>query len=150
LKLRKNKLKGIAWGTSVGLIIVAGNLIATFVLSGHWRFNPDIGLNRWIGPVLLVGFSEDLVFRGFFLQEFARRTTFFKANLLQAFLFLLIHFPGWILLNQFQFPGIFQRIVTLMVFALVAGWVLRKSNSLWACMLIHSFNNFSSFAISNF
>jgi uncharacterized protein len=147
-KLRKNVRKGLAWGVAVGLILVAGYLLGTYFLQGHWRMNLGFGWNLWVGPVMLVGLSEEVLFRGYFLQILAERTRFWKANLIQSILFLAIHVPGWLLLGQFGFPGAMRQCAFILGVALGLAYVLRKTNSLWACMLIHSFNNLSTFMVS--
>jgi membrane protease YdiL (CAAX protease family) len=59
----------------------------------------------------------------------------------------LIHFPGWILLNQFVYPDIIGNIGFVFIVGIMMGYVLRKTGSLWACILIHSFINFASLSI---
>lgn len=145
LKLRRGVLLGLAWGAAFGALILAGNIVARFVMTGSWHLDFHIGLGRWVGPVALVGLSEEVAFRGFFLQKFVERMGFARANLLQALLFLLMHVPGWVLLGRFRFPAALQSAATVLLFALFAGWLLRRTNSLWACMVAHSFNNLASF-----
>jgi membrane protease YdiL (CAAX protease family) len=147
LRLRNDVGKGVRWGVTIGIVLVAGNLIGVYFVKGHWNLNFNFGPHLWIGPVLLVGLSEEVLFRGFFLQKFAEHITFLRANLLQAFLFLLIHVPGWILLNQFKWPAVANLLCYIFGIGLVLGIVLKKSNSLWACMIVHSFSNFASFAV---
>jgi membrane protease YdiL (CAAX protease family) len=148
LKLRKVARRGFTWGVVIGMIIVGLNWIGAGLWNHRWNINFDLGLNLWIGPVLLVGLSEEVLFRGFFLQKFAELTSFARANLLQAFLFILIHVPGWALMGQFNSPAIVHPICYVFGIGLVLGYVLKKSNSLWACMVIHSFSNFASFGIA--
>ena len=68
LKLRKGIRRGFIWGVIIGMIIVGLNWIGAGLLKHRWTINFDFGLNLWIGPVLLVGLSEEVLFRGFFLQ----------------------------------------------------------------------------------
>jgi uncharacterized protein len=145
LKLREHALRGVVWGVAVGVLILAGNVAAHCVLSGSCRVSFDIGLNRWVGPVALVGLSEEVAFRGFFLQKLAERAGFARANTLQALLFVLIHLPGWILLGQFHLPGALRLVGSVSLVALFTGWLLRRTRSLWTCMIVHSFNNLASF-----
>jgi len=144
LKLRDHALRGLAWGAAVGTLVLAGNAAAHCVLTGSWQLDFDIGLSRWLGPVALVGLSEEVAFRGFFLQEFAERMGFGRANILQAILFLLIHLPGWTLMGQLHSRAALQLAGSVLLFALFAGWLLRRTRSLWACMIVHSCNNLAS------
>ncbi len=146
LKLRSIR-RGIIWGVAIGSSLVLLNVIGAYGLRGHVRVDFHLPLNHWLGAVLMVGLSEEVVFRGFLLSMFAIRMPFWAANLLQAVLFLGIHLPGWALQHQFVWPNIMQQIVYIFAFGVMLGFVRKKSDSLWACMLIHSFNNFAALAI---
>jgi len=147
LKLHPHSLRGLAWGVAVGAAWMAANLVGQRVVAGSWRLNLDIGLSHWVGGVLFVGLSEEVVFRGFYLPALAARLGFARANLAQALMFLAIHVPGWTLLGQLQRPGVAQLFASILFFGLLAGWLLRRMGSLWTCMLFHSFNNLASFAL---
>jgi hypothetical protein len=147
LKLRRNLIRGVIWGLIVGAILVSINLTGTQLLNGHMRINLEIGRGLWWKAVILVGFSEEVVFRGFLLQEFAKRTRFWIANLAQATLFFIVHCPGWMLQGQFTISGIFHVGGYVFLVGLLMGAVWKKSNSLWSCMLLHSISNLCSFAV---
>ena len=142
-----NARRGVIWGVAVGLSLVLLNLIGGYVLRGHASVNFHLPANHWLGAVITVGLSEEVVFRGFLLSAFSARKRFWVANLSQAALFLAIHLPGWALMHQFIWPNIVQQIVYVVAFGVIAGFVRYKSDSLWACMLIHSFSNFAALAI---
>ncbi len=116
-------------------------------MNGQVHLNLHFGEDLWWKGVILVGFSEEVVFRGFLLTKLAESSRFWIANLLQGSLFLAIHLPGWWLAGQFAFPGIIRIGGFVFLFGIFLGWVLKRSGSLWACMILHSANNFSSFAI---
>jgi membrane protease YdiL (CAAX protease family) len=147
LKLRRHMVRGVIWGLFVGSILIALNLIGTQLLKGHVRVNLLIGQGLWWKGVILVGFSEEVVFRGYLLQEFAKRTSFWMANLAQAMLFLIVHCAGWMILGQFSTPGVFHTGGYVFLFGLLLGVVWKKSGSLWSCILLHSISNLCSFAI---
>lgn len=147
LKLRQGALRGIAWGAAVGVVLIALNLAGAYFIKGNARINLHISGALWWKAIVLVGFSEEVVFRGFFLPEFAKKMRFWVANLAQATLFLLIHCPGWMLLGQFHLPGILRMCGFVFFAGVVLGVVWKKTDSLWACILIHSFSNFCSLAI---
>jgi len=99
----------------------------------------------------LVGFTEEILFRGFFLQRIASYTKFEFANIITAILFLLIHFPGWIALNALP-TGVFLKIALfsfILIFSIVQGYVFKKTESLWVCIVIHSINNFVSYSLGS-
>jgi hypothetical protein len=148
LKLRSGKLSGVTWGCAVGIVLVAVNLLAAYLMKGQVRINFHLGGAIWWKAIALVGLSEEVVFRGYLLREFAGRARFWKANLAQTALFLIIHFPGWILSGQFHFPAILHMGGYILGAGLFLGMMWKKTNSLWTCMLIHSASNFCSLAIT--
>lgn len=139
--------RGLAWGAAFGIALFALNVIGARVTAGAWNISFDIGMSHWVNGVALVGLSEEVVFRGFYLNALCGRLSFARANLLQAGLFLAIHLPGWWLLGQFHWPAVGRLIVTITLFGLFNGWLFRRTRSLWACMLFHSFNNLASFVV---
>lgn len=147
LRLWPGISRGVAWGTAAGAAILALNVAGHSLLAGSLTWNLGLGPGRWVNGVALVGFSEEVVFRGWYLPALAQRYGFARGNALQALLFLLVHFPGWLLLGQFFGPAILQLIVTIWLFGLFTGWLLRRTQSLWACMVVHSFNNLASFVV---
>jgi membrane protease YdiL (CAAX protease family) len=144
LKLNKNILKGILWGAAIGGSIFLFNVLASYLMIGKVLFNGRISEELWIKAILLVGLSEEVLFRGFILQKVSNIFGFWTGNLVSAFLFLLIHIPGWIMTNNMQSP---MNMITLVLLGLIFGFVLKKSNSLWGSMVAHSINNYTSLAI---
>lgn len=43
----------------------------------------------------MAGIAEEIVFRGLNLQEINKKVAFWTANIVTAFLFLVIHYPIW-------------------------------------------------------
>ena len=101
LKLKINGKNCIKWVALISLAFVCYQIIGYLVVLQEIKFNPFFDLDKWIKGVILVGFTEEILFRGFFLQRIASYTRFEFANVITAILFLLIHFPGWFALNEF-------------------------------------------------
>jgi len=144
LKLKAPTKNAIKWTILISFIFIIYQIIGTLVVSQQIRFNPFFELHYWIKGVLLVGITEEIAFRGFFLQEIAKHIDFKLANILTAILFLLIHFPGFFATHHFP-PGVFLKICTfsfIFIFGIIEGYVLKKSESLWACIVIHSITDF--------
>jgi membrane protease YdiL (CAAX protease family) len=136
-------VNGLMWGTIIGFLLVVYHIIRSLLMRGS-GFNFDIGLYTWIHRILLIGLTEEVVFRGFILQKLNEELEFAFANSISAVLFLLIHFPGWYasgLLSQDNMTYFYLTAAFVLVFGLVQGYVLKKTKSLWACMVIHSINN---------
>ena len=138
LKLQKLKL---LWTCSFCLIAFGLGSI----LRGATGLNLSIAPDIWWGVIILVGLSEEVVFRGLILQQVEEMTaSFWTANIVQTVLFALTHVPYWLSQGQSITFG-------LIGFVLVAGFILglifKKTKSLWPCMIIHSVNNFCSVAL---
>src|SRR5689334_15672935 len=92
-------------GLIVALVLTSINVIGTFARFG----TPHLSLQRvtWnsvLGTSFLIGFFEEIPYRGFMLRKFSERMNIWLANLVTSFLFLSIHLPGWIALHIFN-PG---------------------------------------------
>ena len=141
------KLKNNNWGKTlfytgtVGGILTIWNIVSCVFLYKK-GFSFDKGFSTWLSAVILIGFTEEIIFRGFLLQGLENLMKFKYATLIQSVLFLLIHFPGWYKNSIFVSPVIIGNILFIFVFALIQGWLLKKTNSLWSCILIHTINNF--------
>lgn len=144
LKLEKNVLKGIVWGVLIGACILGLNILRVYAFTGRIGLNLNISRDFWWRGIILVGLSEEVVFRGFILQKINERAGFWTANSISGVLFVIVHIIGWVILNQFDFPAKAMDMAVLFIFSLLQGFVLKKTKSLWACMIVHSFNNFTS------
>jgi membrane protease YdiL (CAAX protease family) len=139
------KLTGhVGRGLRVALALTVLNLLGSVLRFGL----PHPGLDRvtWnsmLGTSFLVGFIEEIPYRGFMLQKFGERVEFWIANLITSLLFLAVHVPGWLALHTLR-AGI---AVTIFVFGAVMGVAFRYSQSLWAAIVTHSTNDFLSFVL---
>jgi len=128
-----------------GLLIAVGFSILNFLLSlarYGWP-HPRPGAVTWnsiLGTSLLIGFVEEIPYRGFIFQKLAERFSLTTATLLSSLLFLLIHVPGWISLHLLH-TG---TIIFVFVFGVVMVILFRWTKSLWAPILSHSLNDFMS------
>src|SRR5262249_27967371 len=95
------------------------------------------------GTSFLVGFIEEIPYRGFMLQKFSERSGFWLANVITSLLFLAVHVPGWIALHMLRI----DTATSILTFGFVMGIVLRYSGSLWAPIVTHSTNDFFSFVL---
>jgi membrane protease YdiL (CAAX protease family) len=81
---------------------------------------------------------EEIPFRGFMLGWLARKGSFWRANVVAAALFVMVHWLGaphgigW---------AIVPMSVALLALALVLGWVTRLSGSVWMAIALHAMNN---------
>lgn len=124
-------LAGIVWqaleimlrGDTIGAITPAGLLSLVFI------------------PVF-----EEIPTRGFILGKLSESMNFWKANVINAAFFLLLHLPGWIFIS----PGksavemLFNSVSVFFIVGLLGGYLRKKSDSLYPPILLHIINNFIS------
>ncbi|HEY3135876.1 MAG TPA: CPBP family intramembrane glutamic endopeptidase [Blastocatellia bacterium] len=102
--------------------------------------------SQWLGIVAgvsLSSISEEILFRGFFLNRLNETLSFWKSNFVAAALFMLAHVPYWI--SKGGFSGrVIRDLVNVVLLGCVFGWVMKKTNSLWPAIGAHIANNFLS------
>jgi membrane protease YdiL (CAAX protease family) len=148
LRLKGNASGGLVWGLIIGAVIILYNILGKYALTGSIGFDLNISANNWVNGIALVGFSEEILFRGFILRNLNENIGFWASNIISAALFALVHIIGWIMLREFVLSNKAYSIAYLLFFSLVQGFVLKKTDSLWSCIVIHSINNFVSFALA--
>ena len=139
LQLHNNFRKGLKWIGWVFLVMIFCFVINLFVLKNNVDF--QIGFNGWLNTILLVGITEEIVFRGFLLRKLMDSFRFWIANTVTSLLFVSIHFPIWFNKGLFEFPSILSSILSIFVLSIIFGVVYKKSNSLWSVIFIHSLYN---------
>jgi membrane protease YdiL (CAAX protease family) len=140
LKLKEH----IGRGLVVAIVLTAVNLVGTIARFGLPHPTLErVTWNSMLGTSFLIGFIEEIPYRGFMLQKFAERIDFWLANLITSLLFLAIHLPGWIALHTLSVDA----AATILVFSVVMATVFKLSDSLWAPIVAHSANDFLSFVV---
>jgi len=135
LKLKQNWKNGIIIGIILSIINFLGNML---------RFgapHPSLQSITWnsvLSTSLLIGFIEEIPYRGFILQKLAEQFGFWKANLISSLLFLSIHLPGWISLHLLSV----ERVISVFLFGVVMAIVFKYGKSLWGPIITHSLNDF--------
>lgn len=79
----------------VGIFIIY-NLVSVYRVTGSIGISPNFHVISLIGGFLIVGITEELVFRGWLLNFTLSFLSKNKAMGINAILFLVIHFPIWI------------------------------------------------------
>ncbi|GGE58090.1 CPBP family intramembrane glutamic endopeptidase [Priestia taiwanensis] len=132
-----NVYKGVRFGLAFSLLLGLYFTFNVYIVNNQ-SFNFHLSLSNYINGILLVGITEEIVFRGFVLQELNKRLSFWKANVITSLLFLIIHYGIW--LHDGVFFAIGSHIYIFLV-GLFFGFVFKKSGSLWAVVILHSFHN---------
>jgi CAAX protease family protein len=140
LKLRHRVRRGVVIALALTTLNLAGSILRFGVP------HPDMQRVTWnsmLGTSFLVGFIEEIPYRGFILQKLAERMNFWVANLITSLLFLWIHVPGWLALHLLRA----DTMATIFVFGFVMGIAFRYADSLWTPIIVHSTNDFLSFVV---
>ena len=137
------RLKGsIQRGLLVGLALTALNFLLLFSRFGPPHPSVDrVTWNSVLGTSILIGFIEEVPYRGFMLRKFSERVGFWYSNLITSVLFVLIHLPGWLALHTFRA----ETAGSIFIFGIVMAMALRYSKSLWAPIVAHSTNDCLTF-----
>ena len=95
---------------------------------------------------LLTGLGEEIGWRGFFVPELCKITSYTKAMLISGAVWVLWHLP-LILFADYNLPGIPRwyaaGMFTIMVMGIsfAFGWLRLKSGSLWPAAVLHASHN---------
>lgn len=123
-----------AW---IGLSAAVLVLYALFVDRGQAGLHA-LSVFFVVSAVVISPLVEEIVFRGVVLQGLTRQLPFVFGNLLTSLLFLLYHIPAWTARNQsISLLGCLWMVVV----SLWLGYSLRRSRSLWTCIIIHAVHN---------
>lgn len=130
-------LGAIAFGAVGGLMYAFGGFrIDGFALEGNeWLFYPLL----WLGVMLLVGFTEEFLFRGYPLYALSRGIGFWPAAIVMTLLFGMAHLTkdgeNAVDIASFLFIGLFFC------------FTLRRTGSLWLAAGFHFAVNFMQFFV---
>ena len=112
-------------------------LILVPIISNQWvnwlgKLSPEILLNSLL-LIIGIGFAEELVFRGWLLEELKNQYGLKKALIFQALVFSIVHIgldmPFWQMISILF--GLFLLGIVLSVIR------IKDDNSLWGCAGLH-------------
>lgn len=137
LKLTEHWRRGLL----VALFFSSLNLLAYLAQHGVPQFRTAaFTWNSVLSTSLLIGFVEEVPYRGFIFQKLEEWVSFPYASLISSLLFLASHLPGWFSLRLFKI----QNVIFVFVFGVLMALLLRYARSLWAPVVSHSLNDFFS------
>lgn len=140
LKMSQNIRLGIVKGIKYSLPILGFYIVSNLLLGKTITF--EFKLLKLVGGIVLVGVTEEPIFRGIIMRELNNRYNFAISNALTSFLFLIIHFPKWIIRGYFGSILVLGMILSVFITSFYLGYVYKKGNSLWSSIMVHSINNF--------
>ena len=95
-----------------------------------------------IESVLLIGVTEEIVFRGWILNAYAHEVGPWNASFIAECVLLLIHLPAWWGEGILNTPAIFWEIVKVFALGIGYGYAFKKSHCLWTSIINHMTYNF--------
>lgn len=124
------------------LLVFAG--FTVYLLLGAWITNSRIAVSdgfryRDLIIVLFVGITEEMVFRGWLLNFTVIENRTWGPVLLNAVLFLLIHFPIWIANGMFSDTFLSLNALCIPLLSIIFAWSFLKSKSLWIPIALHMY-----------
>lgn len=135
LKLTEHWRRGLLFALAFSSL----NFLASLAQHGlpHFRAGA-FTWNSVLSTSLLIGFVEEVPYRGFIFQKLNEWVSFPYASLISSALFLAIHLPGWLSLGLFRI----QVAIFVFVFGVLMTVLLHYARSLWAPIISHSLNDF--------
>jgi membrane protease YdiL (CAAX protease family) len=112
------------------------------VSSGLYR----VPINLFGGLAIFIG--EEFGWRSYLLEKL-RPLGRWKALLLSGSIWSLWHapllvIPGGIYTSRVDVPGAGLALLVFVLMGFIFGWLYLESNSVWPCVLMHSYNNLIS------
>ncbi len=140
----KNPLLHIGIGFGVGLLLVAESLFMQKMKGASF----SVHLDQLILPFfvsLATGFSEELVFRGYFAKRISELIdNQYIANTMQTMLFVLIHIPIMIFVLHYTLADSLLYGVQLFVLGFIYGYIFLETRSIIATIIPHTLWNFAN------
>lgn len=140
----------VHWKSFLTVFLIISLYTAAGMAANHGGFwmNPEMLLAQELPKFLVVGVTEEMVYRGWGMNAFTFHTTENRVNILSALYFAAVHFPSyfihWYLDGAFALSAMLTQAVYVVLLGLVFGWVFKKSKSLWPPVLIHFWADFAS------
>lgn len=132
----------LLWGMGAGAVLGIQTLLVRLI-SHQALFSID-----WNWPLLtavIIGpLVEEITFRGAILGGLQTRLSFAKANLVNGFLFLLAHFPGWYFQGKLManLTNPLGGAIAIFLLGCLFGYVAHRSKSVAGSTVAHMMNNF--------
>lgn len=118
------------------LAFTAYILLASLLTRGN--ISASIGGNELI-ILLFVGITEETVFRGWLLNATVTENRKWLSILVNAVMFLLIHFPFWIASGEFANVSVISNSICVLALSVIFSLSFIKSRSLWIPVALHTY-----------
>ena len=141
---KKNLFPSFYWGLGLGIVFVFEGLLANILKYRGLRL-VSFNYSPWsfLGAVVLsfaIAFSEELVFRGYIFTRLWRLwKNEWQANIVSAFLFVLIHLPISVFTLSYAPVVMLAYLFLVFVFGFASAFVFARTGNLVSSILLHVF-----------
>ncbi len=141
LLLRYSEIFKSAFKWKEPLLIAGGfilyNLVGSFSQKKEISISESFFVPDIIGAVLIAGFTEELVFRGLILNATFSRLGMNKAIALSGLMFLVIHFPLWMVQGKFIYAFQSGGIISVFALGCIFSWIFLKTKNIFVPIILH-------------
>jgi len=117
------------------------------LVHGGWWAAPGFAFPQELCKYLLVGFVEELVYRGFGLNMLSGYMSGRRANVISSLFFVAVHLPSylihWYCDGTLLVTAMLTQAISAFILGLLFGVVFWKSKSVWASAILHFWYDFS-------
>ncbi|MGB1252931.1 MAG: lysostaphin resistance A-like protein [Candidatus Promineifilaceae bacterium] len=139
----------IKWG-EVGAGVIASVLLlgAILLVDRPNAFILPTGFATYFNFILGSPIVEELLFRGVIFRQLARRYPFWQALIGSSALFVVFHWPWWLLSGDVAGMAFLSSSVSIFVLGLIFAALLKRTGSLWPPVIFHILNNLVALGIT--
>lgn len=113
-------------------------LVGAFITNGKITIVDEFGIDKII-IVLFVGLTEEMVFRGWLLNATIEDDRKWKGIIINAIMFLVIHFPIWIHDGVFISNFTSFSFLCVPVLSIIFSWTFIKSRNILIPIVLHMY-----------
>jgi membrane protease YdiL (CAAX protease family) len=119
----------------IGLLATSGYLIAVIGFQIPPNYTSAALITELLLFTLLVGITEESIFRGYIQANFQRGSSQMRAVLLTGLLFAFLHIPSYIISGNYL--GLFG-LLSIFLIGLILGYTRVYTGNIWGVILAHA------------
>lgn len=143
-----NLIKSIIIGFITGLLFFFTSDIKSFTIVKHINQQNAKILGDLFLMNLIVGFSEEFLYRGYLQTRIIHWIGQKKGWILTSIIFAFIHLEQRVIIDKLQLGQALTSCVILLPMSLLLGYVMLKTKNTTSCAILHAFFNFTYTIIS--
>ncbi len=140
----KKPLLHISIGLGLGLFLVVESLFMQKMKGTNFSLHLELLILSFFVS-LATGFSEELVYRGYFAKRISEQIDNpYVSNTLQTLLFVCIHIPIMLFVLHYSLTDSLLYSVQLFVLGFVYGYIFMETGSIISTIIPHTLWNFAN------